>query len=213
MPSVQSLARRLRPAALVLVAVLFGAALVTHAWAVKYPPSGLRFFADVGVSPPPSRSLVTVDSIRGSLRVVSVRAVRDVRAAVPAGSAGKTVGELQFYVRDVPPRPARSLKLVMPLRTSGSKLVLARHGQLSVVLRPSGRHAARSGGASNLVLSIHGLPAGTTGVYVTFDGAGRGVLSTTHGCPVKPTLNLYAVRDGASPVSVNSRISCGTPRP
>ncbi len=211
MPSVQSRARRLRPAAVLLIAVIALVSFATQAWAIKYPPNGLRFFADVGISPPPSRSLITVETIRGSLRVVSIRAVRDVRAAVPTGSAGKTVGRLTLGVLGGA-APEKRLKLVMPSRTSASKLVLARDGQLSVVLRPSSsRRSTGSGGADNLVLSIHGLPTGTTSVSMTFDGAGRGVLGTTHGCPVKPTWKLYAVRDGASPVSVNSRISCGTP--
>ena len=206
----QSRARPWRSAALLLLAVITAACFATQASALKFPPNGLRFFADVGISPPPSRSLITVDSIRGSLRVVSIRGVHDVRAAVPTGSAGKAVGRLSLGTSGT--SAGKRLKLTMPSRTSASKLILARDGRLSVVLRPSGRHTTiGSGGANNVILSIHGLPTGTTSVTVTFDGAGRGVLGTTHGCPVKPTLNLYAVRDGASPVSVNSRISCGTP--
>ena len=199
----------MRPSALLLLAVIAAACFATQASALKFPPNGLRFFADVGISPPPSRSLITVETIRGSLRVVSIRAVRDVRAAVPAGSAGKTVGRLSLGTGGT--SAGKRLNLVMPSRTSASKLVLVRDGQLSVVLLPSGRATTGSGGAKNLVMSIHGLPTGTTSVSVTFDGAGRGVLGTTHGCPVKPTLNLYAVRAGAAPVSANSRISCGTP--
>ena len=209
MHSVQTV-RRLRPGVVLLLAVVAAGCFATQASAIRYPPNGLRFFVDSGISPPPSRSLINVESIRGSLRVVSIRAVSDVRAGVPAGSAGKTVGELIVGVRGST-EPGKRFKLVMPTRTSASKLVLLHVGQLSVVLRPSGRRSTGSGGANNLALSIHGLPTGATYVSVTFDGTGRGVLGTTHGCPVKPTWNLYAVRVGAAPVSVNSRIACGTP--
>ena len=194
--------------ALLPVVALTFAGPVRDSGAGKFPPSGLRFFAEVGVSPPPSRSLITVANIRGSLLALSIRAVRDVRAAVPAGSPGKTVGYLNVSPLNTSSQPGKRVKLVMPRQTSARKLVLARDGQLVVVLYPSRASSSRGGGAPNLMLSIRGLLSGTATAYLTFDGAGRGVLTTTRGCPVRPTLSLYALRAGAAPATATSYIGC-----
>jgi len=194
--------------ALLLVVALTVAGPAGDAGAGKFPPSGLRFFADVGVSPPPSRSLITVENVRGSLRALSIRGVRDVRAAVPAGSPGKTVGYLNISPLNTSSQPGKRLKLVMPRQTSARKLVLTRDGQLVVVLHPARASSSSGGGAPNLMLSIRGLPAGTATAYLTFDGAGRGILTTTRGCPVRPTLSLYVLRAGAAPATATSYVGC-----
>jgi len=194
--------------ALLLVVALTVAGPAGDAGAGKFPPSGLRFFADVGVSPPPSRSLITVENVRGSLRALSIRGVRDVRAAVPAGSPGKTVGYLNISPLNTSSQPGKRLKLVMPRQTSARKLVLTRDGQLVVVLYPARASSSSGGGAPNLMLSIRGLPAGTATAYRTFDGAGRGILTTTRGYPVRPTLSLYVLRAGAAPATATSYIGC-----
>lgn len=195
--------------ALLLAAALTFAGPIGDAGAGKFPPSGLRFFADVGVSPPPSRSLIQIENNRGSLRALSIRAVRDVRATVPAGSPGKTVGYLNLSPLNTSSQPGKRVKLVMPRRATARKLVLARDGQLVVVLYPARAGSSRGGGgAPNLMLSIRGLPSGTASANLTFDGAGRGILTTTRGCPVRPTLSLYALRAGAAPATATSYIGC-----
>jgi len=201
MLSVQSRARRLRPAALP-VAVLAAACFATQASAITYPPSGLRFFAEAGVRPP-SRTLITVETIRGSLSYLSVRAVRDVGVTVTRSMEGKVVGHITVGTGKknlVMPRGASSL--------SGSRrnIVLSKHP--TVVL-----HAVPIKGFSGgpVLLSVRELPPASTSFSLLLDGAGLGLIGVPHDCPVRPKMLLYAARRGAAPVSVVSGETCGTP--
>lgn len=193
------LARALGVVLLVTVAML---ALSASAGAIRFPASGLRFFADVSAKPP-SRTTIEAETIRGSFSALSLRTVRDVRVHVTRAMEGKVVGQISAATERA--------KLVMPRgasRLSGARqdVVLSRRPR--VVL-----HAVPVGGLSGgpAVISIGDLPAGTRFVSLTLDGAGRGLIGVPHGCPVRPTMVLYAQRSGAPPASSTSGVFCGVP--
>lgn len=198
MPPVQNLVRR-SIGAITLLALVSLAAFAASASAIKFPPNGLRFFAEAGVRPP-SRTLITVETNRGSLNDLSLRAVRDLTVKVTRSMEGHVVGQLTVG--------STKQQLVMPRGAS-----TLRGHRRNVVLSQTPRvvlHALPIRGLHGgpVLLSITGLAADTRSVSVTLDGAGRGLIGVTHGCPVKPTFRLYAQRRGASPVAVNSGVSC-----
>jgi hypothetical protein len=116
---------------------------------------------------------------------------------------GKVVGQMSAGTKRV--------ELVMPRgasRLSG--------GQQDVVLSRRPRailHAVPVGGLSGgpAIISIGDLPAGTRSVSLSFDGVGRGLVGVPRGCPVRPTMVLYARRSGAPPASSTSGVFCGVP--
>src|SRR5947208_6408516 len=111
MPPVQNLARRF-PGAVILTALVGLIAFAATASAIKFPPNGLRFFAEAGVRPP-SRTLITVETNRGSLGALSLRAVRDVTVNVTRPMEGHVVGQLTVGATKqelVMPRGASTLR-------------------------------------------------------------------------------------------------------
>ena len=198
MLSVQSRTRRLRPAAC-LVALVGAACFATQASAIEYPASGLRFYAEAGVRPP-SRTLITVETIRGSLSDLSVRVVRDVGVKVTRSMEGKVVANMMVG--------AEKKHLVMPrgassLRGRRQNIVLSSHPRVVLHAVP-----IESFNGGPIVLSVRDLPPATTSFSLQLDGAGLGLIGVPHGCPVRPKMLLYATRVGAAPVSVVSGESC-----
>ena len=192
--------------ALVVLAVLLACG-VGAGGALASSADGLRFFADLG-GKPGTYEVIQVRATHGTLRWLSFRAVRDVRVTVRRQMEGKVVGGIS--VNGV------TTKLRLPQgasRLTGHRrrVTLARvaqprpQGPLVVIL-----HIATTfrGAGGPVVPSVFGLPAGSTDVSIGFDGAGRGLLGPPHGCPVKPTLRLYAVRAGAAPVTLDDGVRC-----
>ena len=198
MLSVSSRTRRVR-SAVVLVALVAVACFATQASATRFPRSGLRFFAEVGVRPP-SRTLITVETIRGSLGDLSFRVVRDVGVKVTRSMEGKVVAHMTVG--------AEKKDLVLPRGASSltgrrRNIVLSEHPRVILHSVP-----IESFNGGPIVLSVRDLPPATTSFSLLLDGAGRGLIGVPHGCPVRPSLLLYAQRVGAAPVSVVSGVSC-----
>jgi hypothetical protein len=177
-----------------VLAVVGWMSQVAHGQQV-YPPNGLRVFIEAGQTLK-GRTLVDVDTSRGSLHTLSVAIGRDASACIAPGAPGRKAG--QIWVNSLP----GPYILRIPRHPGSGAVTLLRHGTLRVTFVPSPK------AANAVVLRVSGLAARTTNVEIELRGKG-GPLIVSETCPSKPTFLARATRSGASsPASTESGTRC-----
>jgi hypothetical protein len=168
-----------RSAVLVALVVLCGR-LVTAAGAQQQlPPNGLGFYAEASST----RDFVDIETLRGSLRTVSVDLGSTLEARVPRRHRSMTAGRIWLYSQGGP------FNLRTPRHAIGSALVLLRRGGLRVTYFPGHHRGA---------LKISGLR--TAHVQIVLTAAGASLIAPRI-CPGTEKFTVTATRTGASGVA------------
>jgi len=182
-----------------LIAVI---AAVSSAGAQHSPAdSGLQLSASVG--PWRSPASITVSSVGPAITAVTVSGQRDVAVGIPGRAWGSAVGVLVSV--SVPAghgAPAASVALRLPRHPAGPDVVLHRHAPRVVL------HLGTPAHLGGRLVTLTGLPLGTSSVRLTLRGRGAGLVGLAHPCPATPTFSARVTRVGTPPASVTSSSSC-----